>query len=177
MIELIKTLCAPSGVAGDEAPAAAVAAELLKPLGTVHTTPLGSVICDIPCGDDTLPRVMLTAHLDRIGLIVTRITDKGFLKVSPAGSPTAGRWRVRGLRYTQIRPPARGRVHKSAPSFGRKPDPPFGGQGLGGRRMDAKMARELIVPGDRITLDGSLVELLGTASLPPRLTTAPAARR
>jgi hypothetical protein len=43
--------------------------------------------------------------------------------------------------------------------------------------MDAKMARELIVPGDRITLDGSLVELLGTASLPPRLTTAPAARR
>ncbi|MEG1774546.1 MAG: M42 family peptidase, partial [Oscillospiraceae bacterium] len=78
MFKLICALCAAAGVSGDEQAAAEAAVRLLSPLGPCTLTPLGSVLCRPVPKRSGLPRVMLTAHLDQIGLMVTRITDKGF---------------------------------------------------------------------------------------------------
>ncbi|MBP0980772.1 MAG: M42 family peptidase, partial [Oscillospiraceae bacterium] len=85
MLEMLKTLCEAGGVSGDEKEALDAAEKLLAPLGEIERTNLGSIICRLPKNGDDLPEVMLTAHIDRIGLIVTKITDKGFLKTAPCG--------------------------------------------------------------------------------------------
>lgn len=51
----------------------------------VRVDSLGSVIAVKRCGKENAPRVMLEAHCDEIGLIVTSITDKGYLTFSNVG--------------------------------------------------------------------------------------------
>ena len=71
--------------------AADVAGELLTPYcDTVERDALGNVIGWMRStkpreGDERLPVVMLEAHLDEIGLIVTGIDDDGFVRVSKCG--------------------------------------------------------------------------------------------
>ncbi len=36
-------------------------------------------------GDDKYPKIMLAAHMDEVGLIITRIEENGFLRFSPLG--------------------------------------------------------------------------------------------
>ena len=63
----------------------APAAELLRPLvDEVHTTRLGSVVGARRCGRENAPRLLLDAHLDEIGLIVTG-HEEGFLRFAPLG--------------------------------------------------------------------------------------------
>lgn len=80
--ELLRALCAAPGVSGRETAAALAARELLAPLGQLWETPLGSLCCRLP-GEG--PTVMLTAHLDQIGLVVSGVTDQGFLRVASCG--------------------------------------------------------------------------------------------
>ncbi|HAN44261.1 MAG TPA: peptidase M42 [Ruminococcaceae bacterium] len=74
-----------NGVAGFENNAASYAAEFLKQYGEVEITPLNSVICTLSQAESGQPVVMLDAHIDEIGLIVSYINDEGFLKVSNCG--------------------------------------------------------------------------------------------
>ena len=46
---------------------------------------LGSVIALKKCGIENAPKVMLEAHMDEIGLIVTTITDEGYITFSNVG--------------------------------------------------------------------------------------------
>jgi endoglucanase len=85
MIDLLKKLLAPPGVTGDEKSAADAASLLLEPWGAISRTPLGSVICRMPTLREGLPRVLLTAHLDQIGLMGICVTEEGFLKAAPCG--------------------------------------------------------------------------------------------
>lgn len=85
MLNDLEILCAAPGVSGDEGGAAEAAEFLLSPLGEVTRTPLGSVLCRMKPARAGLPHVMLTAHLDSIGMMVTQITDKGFVKAAPCG--------------------------------------------------------------------------------------------
>lgn len=160
MLELLKTLCPATGVAGDEADAAKAGEKLLSPLGQVTHTPLGSVLCHIPSPKPGLPRVMLAAHIDQIGLIVTRITDKGFLKVAACGGPD--RRTLAGARVTVHTACCKlpGVVVATPPhlSDGKtktaKPEDMAVDIGL-----SAEEAREKVALGDRITLDGTLEPL------------------
>lgn len=80
---LIKLLTA-DGVSGDEYDVCAVAGEMLKEYGTVRYTKNGSVI--LTMGDELSDKhIMLDAHIDRIGLVVTYIDENGFIKASPCG--------------------------------------------------------------------------------------------
>lgn len=160
MLELLKTLCPATGVAGDEADAAKAGEKLLSPLGQVTHTPLGSVLCHMPPAKPGLPRVMLAAHIDQIGLIVTRITDKGFLKVAACGGPD--RRTLAGARVTVHTACCKlpGVVVATPPhlSDGKtktvKPEDMAVDIGL-----SAEEAREKVALGDRITLDGTLEPL------------------
>ncbi len=84
-MELIKALSNAVGVAGRENKAAQLAARLLEPYGKVETTVLGSVICTLQAPKQGQAHLLLDAHLDEIGMIVSYIDEKGFLTVSNCG--------------------------------------------------------------------------------------------
>lgn len=78
-------LCAVGAPSGFERPAAEVAAELLRPLvDEVSVDRLGNVIGVKRCGKPNAKRLLLDAHLDEIGLMVTGIED-GFLRFRSIG--------------------------------------------------------------------------------------------
>ncbi|MBC8547410.1 M20/M25/M40 family metallo-hydrolase [Clostridiaceae bacterium NSJ-31] len=83
--QMLLALAGARGVSGDEHPAAQVAVELLAPCGPVETGRLGNVVCRVSEARAGRPHYLLDAHLDEIGLIVTRVDDSGFLKVSNVG--------------------------------------------------------------------------------------------
>ena len=83
--ELMGALCAPIGPSGFEGRAAAVANKLLAPLvDEITTDTLGNLIGIRRCGEENAPMVMLDAHLDQVGLIVTGY-EKGFLRFENLG--------------------------------------------------------------------------------------------
>lgn len=82
-IELLERLAQSRGVAGRETAAAETAcAELKQYAESVAVDPMGSVTAVIKQGS---PLVLLDAHLDEIGLIVTWLGDNGFLKAGAVG--------------------------------------------------------------------------------------------
>lgn len=88
-MDLVKTLTALSAVpgpAGAEGQAAALAMELLAPyVSEVYTDTLGNVIGKRPCGQPGAKQVLVEAHLDEIGFVVTG-QKAGFLTLAPLGS-------------------------------------------------------------------------------------------
>lgn len=78
-------LCGQYGPSGFEQPAAQVAAQLLVPLvDEVTTDTLGNVIGIRRCGKPGAKTLLLDAHLDEVGLIVTGVED-GFLRFRGLG--------------------------------------------------------------------------------------------
>ncbi len=47
--------------------------------------PVGNLILKRSCGREDAPRIMLDAHFDEVGFIVSDITDGGFVKAEPVG--------------------------------------------------------------------------------------------
>lgn len=85
MKDALTRLCACGAPSGFEAPAAQVAGELLSQvMDEVSTDRLGNVIGVRRCGKPGAKRLLLDAHLDEIGLIVTGVED-GFLRFRAIG--------------------------------------------------------------------------------------------
>ena len=85
LLQTLEALCGENAPSGFEAPAARVAAELLAPLvDEVYTDPMGSVVGVRRCGRPEAAKLLLDAHLDEIGLIVTGVED-GFLRFRSIG--------------------------------------------------------------------------------------------
>lgn len=80
-IELLKELTQTVGVSGCEENIAALLREKLSSYGDVTVDNMNNVFCTFGEGYHFL----LDAHLDEIGLIVTDITDDGFIKFSNCG--------------------------------------------------------------------------------------------
>lgn len=81
--EILKTLMLCAGVTGDEYNDAGQTAEkLLKEYGEVIRTASGSIALHLHGNGK---KILLDAHLDRIGLIVTAIDKSGFLRVGACG--------------------------------------------------------------------------------------------
>lgn len=82
--QLIFRLCAAPGLPGDEHLAAQAAREELSKYAEVTFDAMGNLIAKM--GDQSAKnQLMLDAHIDQIGLIVTGITDCGFLKIANCG--------------------------------------------------------------------------------------------
>lgn len=83
--EILTQLCSVSAPTGFEAPAVAVAKTLLTPyVDEIYENPLGSLIGIKRCGKENAKKLLLDAHLDEIGFIITGHED-GFLQFSGLG--------------------------------------------------------------------------------------------
>lgn len=81
----LEQLCAAPGPSGFEHGVSGVAMRLLRPLvDEVYIDRLGSVVGVKRCGKPNARRLVLDAHLDEIGLVVTAIED-GFLHIRAIG--------------------------------------------------------------------------------------------
>ena len=96
LFELIQTLNTAHGPSGDEGAVREAVAGLARPYADeVAADTLGNLIVR---KRGSGPRVMLCAHMDSIGLIVTHIGKEGFLRVGTLGGIAA-----RELLYTPVR--------------------------------------------------------------------------
>lgn len=85
MRQALERLCTCTAPSGFEGPAAAVAAELLRPLvDEVSIDRTGNVLGVRRSKTPGAPKLLLDAHLDEIGLIVTGVED-GFLRFRSIG--------------------------------------------------------------------------------------------
>lgn len=84
-IEMLKSLCQANGVSGAEENALAVAEQLCEGLGACHRTVHKSLVCQVMPPQQGRPHLLLDAHIDEIGLVVTYIEEGGFLRVGQAG--------------------------------------------------------------------------------------------
>lgn len=82
----LHTLCALPAVSGFEGQAAQAVADLLRPLcDTVTIDANGNVLGFKGCGRKHAETVLLDAHLDQIGFVVTEVLDGGFVRFAPVG--------------------------------------------------------------------------------------------
>ena len=82
---MLERLCSGNGPSGYERPVADEARSLLEPLmDEVWTDRLGNVVGVRRCGKPNARKLLLDAHLDEIGLVVTGIQD-GFLRFGTIG--------------------------------------------------------------------------------------------
>ena len=86
MLETVKKLCSLSGVSGDEWEVRSYIAERVgKYADSVTVDNMGNIIA-FKCGAvHTEKRLMLCAHMDEVGLIITSITEGGYLRFACAG--------------------------------------------------------------------------------------------
>lgn len=73
------------GVSGDENDAAQLALSYLKEYTSDCYIKNGNVVGNFGMRQEGKPHILIDAHIDQIGFVVTYITDDGFLKISNCG--------------------------------------------------------------------------------------------
>ncbi|MDH3226724.1 MAG: M20/M25/M40 family metallo-hydrolase [Thermoleophilia bacterium] len=157
--DLLKRLCAASGAPGKESDVIQLVRDELEPVADEFVTdPLGGAVARL-AGDG--PRLLLAAHADEIGFIVSHIEEGGFLRVLTLGgfdpkTLTAQRVLVHGrddlLGVMGAKP-----VHLMTDEEKRRPakvEDFYVDLGLPEERV-----RELVRPGDRVTRERSLDDI------------------
>lgn len=163
--EKLERLSTTPGVSGFEDPIAAVVREEFAGLGAeVSRDRLGNVIAlKRGEGEGPHPRLLLAAHLDEVGLIVTAVGDDGFLRFAPVGGLdprvlVAQEVVVHGKRpwpgIIGARPPHIQDADEQKKAY--PLDKLYIDVGL-----SASRAREEIAVGDPVTLAGRFVSLAG----------------
>lgn len=105
MIDLLRELCSIYGTSGDETRVAEYIINKIKDIEgvTYHVDALGSVVVLKRGKEKPKNKVMLDAHMDEVGFIVTGVDEKGFLKFATVGgidsSVLLGRRVVVGERF------------------------------------------------------------------------------
>ena len=85
----LKTLLSTSGLSGYESPAAKLIEEAWKPLvDEIQYSKIGSLEALKKGSAADAPKIMLAAHMDAIGMMVTQNVD-GFLRVTQVGGVDA----------------------------------------------------------------------------------------
>lgn len=161
--ETLRTLTEKSGVSGDERSAAEAAAAFLREYAEdVNIDPFGNVTGYVRCGRENAPLLMLDAHIDRIGFIVTYIDEQGFLNIGACGGPDMkvlaaqpvtvyGKKTVRGV--ISALPPHVSSDHTKVPEVGET------AVDVG---MTKEQAQAVIPLGDRVIIGGGYAQLCGT---------------
>jgi tetrahedral aminopeptidase len=83
-MRLLQELCEASGVSGREERVRAIVRRELEPLvDEVRIDALGNLICRRRGRNEK--RLMIAAHTDEIGFLVTHVDDQGFVRLTPIG--------------------------------------------------------------------------------------------
>ncbi len=82
---LLKELCCAAGAGGYGEIEQVLRRRLDRLAHEVYTDALGSVIGVRRCGAENAPLLLLEAHMDEIGFIVTHVDDDGFVHVASCG--------------------------------------------------------------------------------------------
>ena len=158
----LKALTDKAGVSGDEREASEAAAELLRKYAeNVEIDSFGNVTGIVKADAPDAETLMLDAHIDRIGMIVTYIDDGGFVKMGAVGGldtrimlaqsvTVHGKQKVRGVISTL--PPHVSKEHSKVAEIGEL------AVDVG---MTKEQAEKCISPGDRITVNSDFRELAG----------------
>ena len=100
MKELVKQLTAAYGPSGRETEVATAIEKLVKDqVDTIRRDALGNLICEKKGTAKTGKRIMLSAHMDQIGMVVTHVEKEGFLRVSNVGGLMINNLRTRHVRF------------------------------------------------------------------------------
>jgi len=87
MINTLKSLCALSGVSGSEEEVRKyINGRVKRYADELKTDALGNVIVFKKGEKKPKQQIVLCAHMDEVGIIITSITDEGYLKFARAGS-------------------------------------------------------------------------------------------
>lgn len=158
-LELLKSLCHAKGTSGSETDAAAVAADFLGKYMPVRRDALGNVIGETEAKGK---RILLDAHLDEIGMVVTAVDEKGFVKFAKVGGIdpivlSAAEVTVHGKKDVY------GVITSTPPHLSKDDDKVSAVDELAiDIGMTESQAKELISLGDRITFNSRVEPLLGS---------------
>ncbi|MCH5301014.1 MAG: M42 family metallopeptidase [Ruminococcus sp.] len=84
MFDILKKLCLAHGVSGNEKEICNTVRNIIFPYADVETNEFGNVFA-VFGNKNSEKTILLDAHIDQIGFIVTDITSKGFLKIDKCG--------------------------------------------------------------------------------------------
>lgn len=86
LLDTLETLCCLSGVSGHEDEVRDYILERVMPFADeIRTDPMGNLMVFKKGAAAPAKTIMLAAHMDEVGLLVTDITDDGFLKFGTVG--------------------------------------------------------------------------------------------
>ncbi len=92
MKQRLKEICELSGISGREAAVRKYVIAALQKSPTekeITVDPLGNVLCSIKGKHRPAKKLLFSAHMDEVGLIVTHITDQGYLHFATVGGMDA----------------------------------------------------------------------------------------
>ncbi len=162
VIDILSGLACAIGPSGAEGSAARLAMELLSDYASVRQDALGNVICELGTETDSSEHILFDAHIDEIGLIVTRVDDKGFLHIDKVGGidrrtlMDAEVWVLGTKKLPGViccMPP-----HLTSGSRTEVPEIEKLYIDIG---YSAEKAKELVPPGSRVVVRSKLTKLLG----------------
>ena len=100
MKELVQQLTAVYGPSGRETEVADLIEKLLKgKVDSFHRDALGNLICEKKGTDKKGKRIMFSAHMDQIGMVVTHIEKEGYLRISSVGGLSVSNLRMRRVKF------------------------------------------------------------------------------
>ena len=92
----IMELSAMRYVSGGEGELPHLLADKMRPfVDSVHVDRFGNVIGYRSSGQKNVPRLMLDAHIDQVGLIATEVTGEGFVRFLPLAQIRGCCWQRR----------------------------------------------------------------------------------
>ncbi|MBR2043998.1 MAG: M42 family peptidase [Clostridia bacterium] len=86
MRDLLKRLCLADGVSGGEGSIAEIIKQEIDGYVQYHTDGMGNIIAFKKGKNRAKNKLMLDAHTDEVGMIITSVTSDGFLKFETVGS-------------------------------------------------------------------------------------------
>lgn len=90
MINYVKELCSLNGISGREESVREYILSKLPDNARAETDPLGNLIVFVTGEKRAEKRVMLASHMDEVGLLITFVTEEGYLKFSSVGKIDTG---------------------------------------------------------------------------------------
>ena len=160
-IELINKLSDIPGVSGDEG---AVREEVLALItghcDSVETDALGNLLA-FKKGARTGKRIMLSAHMDEVGLIVTHIEDDGLLLVAPVGGIDSRVAFGRAVEIGRARLPGviGGKAMHHLDAKEKETPPEWSALRIDIGATSKEEAQAVVSPGDRAVFGGQFTEL------------------